>query len=201
MMRSARWASLLLLSPTLRIAKLKKEPLEMLEFVEEQNETIQQMLREKVDLVKLLGEKELEIERLSRDVVPAYHRSALESLAKCLGREHGCLKMATRKRLVGGSLVEEDTDDVNVSETIKALRETLGKNCDPNIVAGSQWIFKKLSKQLHGIAPPMTIHSAKWSGLDEEERLFMSWVYDKSIDKKIIVPPAKQPAEPPATDK
>jgi hypothetical protein len=117
--------------------------------------------------VLLIKEKDNEKVLLMQQFAPVYNRRAVEELTMFLAKLHpDCSVRNQHEQLV-------------ISATIRKLRRKLVTCTNAKTLRGASTIYKTLSTDLHNMPLPMSIESARWTGLRADEKAFMEDTYTK----------------------
>jgi hypothetical protein len=119
------------------------------------------------DKDKELLNKDNEKELLMQQLAPVYNRRAVEELTMYLARRHpDCSVRNQHEQLV-------------ISATIRKLRRKIATCTNAKALRGASTIYKTLSKNLHNMPLPLSIETARWTGLRANEEAFMEDTYSK----------------------
>ena len=111
--------------------------------------------------------KEAEMEKLMQSLAPLYNRRAVEKLTSHLANLHPVCRCSAKD----GRLI--------TSATIRKLRLKLNKCSNAKALRGAATIYKTLSEELGALPFPLSIESARWTGLTRDQKAFMDLTYSK----------------------
>jgi hypothetical protein len=127
------------------------------------NEKVLLIKKKELELLAKDSEKEL----LMQHFAPVYNRRAVEELTMYLAKLHPDCSVRNQK------------EQLVISATIRKLRRKLATCTNAKALRGASTIYKTLSTDLRNMPLPMSIESARWTGLRANERAFMEGTYTK----------------------
>jgi len=118
-------------------------------------------------------QREKELTSMEKFLLPLPHRQCLEGVIWHFAKQKNLnLPVAYKDR---------NKTMLNVSKSVKHLRDYFkaNKESTPTVLSGSEIIFSRLSHELHHLPHPLTIESARWTGLTKPQAAFMADVFNK----------------------
>ncbi len=106
-------------------------------------------------------DKDKEKELLMQQLAPVYNRRAVEELTMYLAKLHPDCS------------VRNQLEQLVTSATIRKLRRKLATCTNAKALRGASTIYKTLSKNLQNMPLPLSIETARWTGLTADEKAFM----------------------------